>query len=280
LFFLLGLPLAQAAAQQNQYLWSHSSRKNIEQRIPVPEGFVRVPVAPGSFADWLRHLPLKPGRPEVHLFSGEPRWNQSAHFAVIDIDLPREDLQQCADSIIRLRAEYLYSIKDYRSIHFRFTSGDDARFDKYAQGYRPKVAGNIVSWAKTAPPDNSYQTFRSYLLPVFRYAGTFSLSKEMLAVPDPAQMQIGDVFIRGGFPGHAMIVVDMAENPQTHEKIFLLAQGYNPAVEMHVVKNPEDDHLNPWYSTKFGEVLDTPQYTFRANELKRFAKSAAEAAEK
>ena len=45
-------------------------------------------------------------------------------------------------------------------------------------------------------------------------------------------MQIGDVLIQGGSPGHAVIVVDMAENPATGEKLYLLAQSYMPAQDI------------------------------------------------
>ena len=49
-------------------------------------------------------------------------------------------------------------------------------------------------------------------------------------------IEIGDVFIQGGFPGHAIIVVDLAEN-EVGEKCFLVAQSYMPAQEIHVLKN-------------------------------------------
>ena len=40
---------------------------------------------------------------------------------------------------------------------------------------------------------------------IFMYAGTLSLSKEMQPI-SINNMQIGDVFIQGGSPGHAMII--------------------------------------------------------------------------
>ena len=61
-------------------------------------------------------------------------------------------------------------------------------------------------------------------------------------------MRIGDVFIIGGSPGHAVIVVDMAVNPETHEKVFLLAQSYMPAQQIQLLKNNNDPDLSPWYS--------------------------------
>ncbi len=265
-------PIAQSQDLKYQWLRNYDPAQSIEARASLPKGYLRTPVKPGSYEDWLRHLPLKPGNPQVLLFNGAPRANQQAHFAVIDLDLIGRDLQQCADSVIRLRAEYLYSVKDYPSIHFNFTSGDQARFDRYAEGYRPMVAGNYVRWMKTASPDGSYSGFRNYLTEVFRYAGTYSLSQEMGPVKNPAEMQIGDVFIRGGFPGHAIIIVDLAENTETNEKIFLPAQGYIPAQEMHLLNNFNDPDLSPWYSANFSGDLVTPEYTFKKTELKRFAK--------
>ena len=129
--------------------------------------------------------------------------NQDAHFAVVDIDVGDKNLQQCADAVIRLRAEYLYSLGSYERIHFNFTSGDRADFTKWADGYRPIVKGNDVRWSKSGAADTSYASFRNYLDRVFMYAGSYSLSEELHRVQDVNQMRIGDVFIEGGFPGHA-----------------------------------------------------------------------------
>ena len=82
-------------------------------------------------------------------------------------------------------------------------------------------------------------------------------------------MEIGDVFIRGGSPGHAVIVVDLAADAQGRQ-VFLLAQSYMPAQEIQILKNPNDQALSPWYSTDFGEELVTPEWTFGKGERKRF----------
>lgn len=42
--------------------------------------------------------------------------------------------------------------------------------------------------------------------------GTASLNKELIPVANPKAMDVGDVFIQGGFPGHAVLIVDLAEN--------------------------------------------------------------------
>jgi hypothetical protein len=84
------------------------------------------------------------------------------------------------------------------------------------------------------------------------------------------QIEIGDVFVRGGSPGHAVIVVDLAADKATGKKVFLLAQSYMPAQDIHVLKNPADPKLSPWYASDFGEILETPEWTFSKGELMRF----------
>src|SRR5262245_19513806 len=71
----------------------------------------------------------------------------------------------------------------------------------------------------------------------------------------------GDVFIQAGYPGHAVIVVDVAKDRQGH-KVFLLAQSYMPAQDMQILRNPELRALGPWYDANFGAILRTPEWTF------------------
>ena len=80
-------------------------------------------------------------------------------------------------------------------------------------------------------------------------------------------MQIGDVFIMGGSPGHAVIVVDMAENAKG-EKIFMLAQSYMPAQQTQILINRESDGV--WYSLKGKDVLVTPEWNFPVERLRKF----------
>lgn len=253
------------------YTWlpGYTHARTIVHAIPAPEGYHRSDAPERSFAGWLRALPLKePGMP-VRLFNGDRKANQSAHFRIIDMDVGKKDLQQCADAVMRLRAEYLFAVKDSGAIHFNFTNGDTAAYEKWIRGYRPQVSGNTVRWRQSAPQDPSYANFKRYLDTVFTYAGSASLSREMSAVPCDA-MTIGDVFIQGGFPGHAIIVVDMAVHSQTGKKLFLVAQSYMPAQDMHILNNPADGQLSPWYALDFGDILETPEWTFYKNDLRRF----------
>jgi hypothetical protein len=240
-------------------------------RFAPPPGYARPPVPAASFAAWLRGLPLKPGTPAVLLHDGRRKVNQDAHVAVVDIDTGKRDLQQCADACIRLRAEYLRAHGRTAAIRFKFTSGHDAVWSAWAAGSRPVVEGNSVRWVRSGRADASYAAFRQYLDVVFRYAGTLSLRKEMVVVPEVGDVRPGDVFIQGGSPGHAVMVADVAVHPQTGAKVFLLLQSYMPAQDIHVLKNPGGPAASPWYRTDFGPQLVTPEWTFGRGDLRRFA---------
>jgi len=269
---LLSLCAVSSSAQPHSYRWLREQEPTatIASEIPLPDGYKRITVEANSFAQWLRHLPLKKKDTPVYLYNGKKKMNQNAHFAVVDIDTGTKNLQQCADAVIRLRAEYLYSRSQYSAIHFTFTSGDEASFTKWAAGYRPVVNGNKVQWVKNAGADSSYGNFHRYLTTVYIYAGTYSLSKELKTRKDIHEMSIGDVFIEPGFPGHAVIVVDMAENKENGEKVFLLAQSFMPAQDIHVLKSPDNAGLSPWYDLEFGRTLRTPEWRFKDTDLKYF----------
>ncbi len=242
--------------------------KTIEERFSPPEGYKRKNYSTGSFEYYLKALPLKPAGEKVHTYDGSIKQPENVYEAVINIDVGSRDLQQCADAVMRLRAEYLFKAERFDEIHFNFTNGNKAEWEKYAEGYRFQVKTN--AWVKTAKEDNSYKAFREYLDLVFTYAGSMSLSKELKPI-DIEDMEPGDVFIKGGSPGHAVIIVDVVEDSKTDVKLFMLAQSYMPAQEIHILKNGMPaDILSPWYSTNFGPFLKTPEWTFTRAQLMRF----------
>ena len=255
------------------WLSAAPTRDALGARIAPPVGFVREEAGPDSFGAWLRGLPLKPGRPPVHLFDGRLKGNQEAHAAVLDIDVGTRDLQQCADAVMRLRAEYLFARGHAEQVAFRFSSGHPAEFARWARGFRPAVKGSSVHWAAAAPPDASHASFRRYLDVVFTYAGSSSLASELRPV-DVTTLAAGDVFIHPGFPGHAVLVVDTARDPKSGRRVFLLVQSYMPAQEIHLLRNPGSP--DPWYPLELGERLVTPEWTFARSELRRFAPPLAE----
>ncbi|WP_264550910.1 DUF4846 domain-containing protein [Flavobacterium sp. N2038] len=248
---------------------SNLLENTINQRFQVPQGFVRQEESKTSFGYFLRNLPLKPSGSNVLYFDGTIKLNRNVYEGVVDLPIGKQDLHQCADAVMRLRADYFYSQKQYDNIHFNFTNGFRADFSKWAAGYRIAIKGNKTSWVKTAKPSDSYETYWKYLEKVFMYAGTASLEKELKPI-NVLDIKIGDVFIKGGFPGHAVIVVDIAVNPKNNQKIMLLAQSYMPAQEIQILKNPNNSSLGPWYTIDFGTSLKTPEWTFSSSQLKRF----------
>ncbi len=210
--------------------------------IPLPSGYHRLPVEPGSFGAWLRKFPLKGSR-TVFLYNGTLKRNQAAAFAVLDISTGSKDLQQCADAVMRLRAEYLKEAGLWQAIAF---------YDNNGKAYTPPRAAN-----RTA--------FDQYLERVFSYCGTLSLEKQLHKAPAGSQPEPGDVYIHGGSPGHAALVVDVAENDRG-DRILLLMNSYMPAQDMHIVVNPTEKGINPWFSMTNKDYLQLPEWVFRVAE--------------
>lgn len=249
---------------------AHTLEHTIATRFTAPANFKRVAVGNESFGMYLRHLPLKPKGSLVKLYNGQTKPNKNTYVAVIDLPIGKRDLHQCADAIMHLRANYLFEQKKYDQIHFNFTNGFKASYGQWRKGKRIKVNGNQVFWQQKAEPSDTYEDFWKYLEMVFSYAGTASLEKELVPT-HMAELQIGDVFIQGGFPGHAVIVVDMATNQSTGETVFMLAQSYMPAQEIQVLRNPNNTTMDPWYaSSEIGTTLRTPEWVFNRTSLKRF----------
>lgn len=242
--------------------------KTIATRFVTPKGFVRHENSNSTYDNYLRNLSLKPSKSIVYTYNGNIKQPDNVYEAVLDIDVGNKDLQQCADAVMRLRAEYLYSEKKYDKIHFDFTNGKKAEFVKYAEGFRYNLKTN--TWIKTAAKDYSYKSFRNYMDLVFNYAGSLSLSRELEYVKDIKDIKPGDVFIKGGSPGHAVIVLDVAKNPNTNDIVFMIAQSYMPAQNIHVLKNFNNENTSPWYSINFGDYLKTPEWTFDKTQLMRF----------
>lgn len=250
--------------------WPHDpASRPLSERIAPPEGYHRSALEPDSFGAFLRAMPVKEGNPPVRLYDGTPKGRQDVHAAVLDLDTGPRNLQQCADAIIRLRAEYLWAAGRPEAIRFRFTSGDEAAWTRWAGGWRPKVSGAKVQWERSAAPDASYRAFRQYLYKVFEYAGTLSLARETRSLRDGEVPMPGDLLIQGGSPGHAVLLVDTVEGPNG-ERLHLLAQSYMPAQEIHLLKNLAEPALGPWFRLPPEGAVETPEWAFRRSDLRRF----------
>ena len=114
---------------------------------------------------------------------------------------------------------------------------------------------------------NNKNGFDIYLENVFGCCGTASLEKQLKPVINLQEIKPGDVFIKVGFPGHAMIVVDVAVN-KVGKKIFMLAQSYMPAQDMHIVRNSMNEKISPWYEVKETEKIITREWIFKKEHLR------------
>ncbi len=246
----------------------HSEGMTVETRFSPPEGCTRDSLSAGSFGAYLRNLKLLPDGSPVVLYDGTEQ-DVQRHAAILDMDIGKRDLQQCADAIMRIRAEYFFSRKKYAKIGFHFVNGFYAEYLRWASGERIGIKGNKAYWYGNKPEDYSYSNFRDYLIMVYSFAGTPSLEKE-LKPRKVETLEIGDVFIQGGSPGHAMLVIDVAKN-EKGSKMFMLAQSYMPAQSIHIVKNPGNTNLSPWYALDAIETsLETPSWRFYPSNLKSF----------
>ena len=209
---------------------------------------------------------MKKDGSSVLLYDGSRKGNQSAHAAVFKLPIEEEDLQQCADSIMRVYAEYFWKTGQKERIQFHFVDGFLADYKTWRDGGRIQ-AGTTTSWVHSAGYDDSYQNFKKYLRMVFAYAGTLSMEAESKKIP-LSKLQIGDIFIKGASPGHVVMVVDICKNEEG-KKAFLLAQGYMPAQEFHLLKNLKHEE-DPWYyEEEISYPFQTPEYTFQKGSLRR-----------
>ncbi len=247
----------------------------LETRINTPESYHRIASRSGELTDFLRNMPMKEDGSPVLLYDGSAKSNQEDHVAVFDLKLGDRDLQQCADSAIRIYAEYYWSMGEYDKIAFHLTNGFLMEYTKWREGNRLVVDGNDVSWSKSAAYDDSYEAFQNYLNMVFAYAGTLSLSAECKPI-ELSEVKPGDLFLQGGSPGHCILIVDIAED-ESGNRCFLLAQGYMPAQEFHVIKNPLHEE-DPWYyEEELTYPLITPAWTFDEGSLVRWSDFPLEA---
>ena len=241
--------------------------RTLETRILPPDGYMRTEAKEDELIEFLRNYPVKTDGSPVYLYDGSEKGNQSAHVAVFELPIENRDLQQCADSVMRVYAEYYWNTRQYERIKFHFTNGFLADYISWRDGFRIFVDGNDVTWKKTADYDDSYENFVSYLHMVFSYAGTLSMEQESEQI-DVSELQAGDIILKGGSPGHVVMIVDVCENVQG-EKAFLFAQGYMPAQEFHVLKNPLHEE-NPWYyESEMDETIVTPEYVFAEGSIRR-----------
>lgn len=221
-----------------------------------------------SLSGWQQFLKTLPVADKPILdYKGRLVSFQQKHVAIVEFDVGNKDLQQCADALIRLRAEYLFASNQINEIGFHFTNGLKYEFKDYCKGIIPIETNRglkLVSSKGLCEPDHA--SLRKYLDIVYAYASTISLEKELKNADD---FEIGTVIIHAGSPGHCMIITD--EKTDTNgERIFKLVEGYMPAQSIYVLRNLNVNGISPWYKLTKGHPIETASYLFTKYELKKF----------
>ena len=220
--------------------------------IPLPNGFERVVLDKGSFGEWLRYFPLIKDN-TVYLYNGSVKNNQQIHYAVLDISVGKKNLQQCADAVVRLKAEYHFAKKEYTKIYFVAGKNNTYNFSVYA----------------TKKQCFTHDCLMDFLQEVFINYGTYNLEEQLKPITNYTTLSVGDVYVKGGGPGHAMMVADVAKNKTTGQKIYFLLQSFIPAQSVHVVVNPTNYSFSPWYIAN-ELTITTPGWKFDQSQLKRW----------
>lgn len=217
-----------------------------------------------SWQYFLQHLPVVDS--PIMDYKGQPITYQKKHVGIIPYDVGTSDLQQCADALMRLRAEYLFQQKRYNEIGFHFVSGNYYSWNDYCKGLRPVARGNGIKLVVTSvTSEKTHESLRRYLNIVYAYASTISLAKELKPATD---FEIGTIVIHAGSPGHCFIIIDEAIK-KSGEKVYKLAEGYTPAQSIYVLRNLNEAGVSPWYQLKKG-AIETASYRFVKYKLGRF----------
>lgn len=249
--------------EQNSEIKSIITNENsVKKRFSPPKNYTWIDEKPNSFGEFLVNFPLEKYGAKILDYTGNPIATQNLHVAVYKIDVGEKDLQQCADSVFRLYAEFLWKQNRKDEIAFHFTSGDLVKWSDYKNGIRPVIKGNSVKFSKLTKADDSYQNFRKYLDLIYNYSGTISLYKETKPITKTGNLKMGDILIIPGSPGHVVFISGVCENKEG-KKLFLLSEGFTPAQSIHLLKNPYNEEISPWYELDVNSSqINTARFTF------------------
>ena len=111
--------------QEKEVQMMNKNGTTLQTRILVPSGYKRTQNQ--GLTKFLREYSLKEDGSPVLLYDGSEKGNQSAHIAVMKLPLENKDLQQCADSIMRIYAEYYYHNQMFSLITCKGNAGSSDR---------------------------------------------------------------------------------------------------------------------------------------------------------
>ena len=260
----------QRVEEKNSSVKINQNKNTVRERFSAPENYVWVEEKPNSFGYFIENFKLKPYGTKILKYDGTPIVTQNLHEAVFDRGGGGGGLQQCADAIIRLRAEYLKSAGKEDEIGFHYTSGHLLKWSDYKNGHRLLVEGNRVTPAIISAVDPSVNSFQNYLDNIYNYAGTISQNRETIPVTKNEDLQTGDILITAGSPGHVVFIAGVSKNKEG-KKLYLLGEGFTPAQSISIMKNPHNPAISPWYELDVNaDEITTSRYVFKPVNFRRY----------
>lgn len=214
--------------------YSPISTSQSQNSIPAPKGYSKIDYPEDSLESYIKSMDFS--SQDVVDYKGNVKLSADSVAGTYNFEVGNENLMQCADCVIRIYSEYLLSSGKEEKIAFHLTNGTLMKYSDWKNGKRLLAFGDFAKMIPATTPDSSFDCFSAYLKSVYRYAGTKSLEKECEKI-SLQNLSVGDLVLKGGTPGHVMMVVDMAEN-STGEKCYLFAEGFTPAMSFHILKTP------------------------------------------
>jgi hypothetical protein len=212
------------------YHFTKNTTESLSQRIDTPKGFKRIEIHT-QFENWLRNLPLKPSHAEIKTFNKKNPLIHQRYFMLNGgiVDMPiLGKYQQCADAILRLRAEFLWSQGNFDLISF-------------------PVGNKKISYSHFSKKyGHSRKTFKKFLKKIYVNLGTASIKRDLKKV-SINDIKIGDMNVQNktGGVGHIFFILDIAKN-ENNKKKYLLGQGSTPAMDFHIIQPPFNLLSGPW----------------------------------
>ncbi len=225
--------------------------------IPLPSNsYHRIKVEPASFGEWLRDLPLKEKSSPVLDYRGKifKPGTDSIVASVINWDIKNRRLEQCMDILIRLYAEYSWENNITTPLNLPLPGGYWLRWEDWKKGFRPVFKGINVQLRKKTISDSTPAAFRNYLNTIYNASHTQQFYHAYQAV-DRNEVQIGDIIVKKGTKGHAIMIVDLAKN-EHGDLIALIGNGDTPACQFFLLNFRTGQPWIPLVFTK--DILDLP----------------------
>ena len=192
----------------------------------------RAASAPGSGACRWRRPARRCGASGAP-WSSPPTTTNLAAVAALDVGVG--DLQQCADSVIRLHAEWLFAAGTARRQLPRGVGRGHAlrALGARASGWSPHGLG--FTWSSSARADAGHASYRRWLDAVFTYANTGSLARDGEPVAPAESPPRATSWCSRAARATPCSVLDLARAPDGR-RALLLGQGYMPAQSFHVLR--------------------------------------------